>query len=378
MRILIVNSEHPPVGGGAGNASANLAEELVSMGERVAVLTSRYNDFPIDSREEGVRIYRCLSQRRFEDRSSPREQFLFMLGGLTDGVRFIRQWSPDVIITFFGIPSGPVGLAAKTLFGIPYVVSLRGGDVPGFRPYDFKRMHRILGPLIHLVWKHAGCVVANSRGLKELANKFSPEVPIKVIPNGVNIDEFSPRKRSWKDPELLFVGRIVYQKGLDLLIKALSTLRDLNWQLTIVGDGPYLSVIQALAAELKINDRITFAGWVQKDQIEGYYQKANLFVFPSRHEGMSNALLEAMAMGLPVVASDIAGNDELVVPEKTGLLFEKNDLDALTADMRALIEHPELRRQFGNRSRERISAQYTWNNTARGYLEVCQDLVQVQ
>lgn len=378
MRILIVNSEHPPVGGGAGNASANIAKELVKMGGEAAILTSRYKDFPIENQVEGVRIYRCLSLRRFEDRSSPLEQLLFLLGGLTDGMRFIREWSPDVVITFFGIPSGPIGLAAKGLFGMPYVVSLRGGDVPGFRPYDFKRMHRLLAPLIRLVWKHAGCVVANSEGLKELAGEFAPEIPIKVIPNGVNIELFSPRKRSWEYPELLFVGRIVYQKGLDLLIKALSMLRNLNWHLTIVGDGPYLSTIQDMAREMKINSRITFAGWVQKERIKDYYQKANIFVFPSRHEGMSNALLEAMAMGLPVIASDIAGNDELVVPERTGFLFEKNDLDGLTEGIRNLIEHPELKRRYGNQSRERISTQYTWNNTAREYLNVCQDLSRVQ
>jgi glycosyltransferase involved in cell wall biosynthesis len=372
MRILLVNSEHPPLGGGAGNASANIARELVGLGEEIAILTTRHDNLPIDTTKNGVRIYRCLSYRKSVHRSTILEQLSFMLGGVTDGLAFVRRWEPDVLVTFFGVPSGPVGLAAKSFMGLPYIVSLRGGDVPGFRPYDFKLVHTLLSPLIHLVWKKANDVVANSEGLRSLAEEFAPRLPIHVIPNGVDIKRFSSQNRDWEPAHLLFTGRVVYQKGLDLLLNALSSLKDKKWHLTIVGDGPYREELQSLAHEMGIDDCVTFAGWVEKDRILHYYQKATLFVFPSRHEGMPNSVLEAMAMGLPVVASDIAGNRELVQDEKTGFLHPSRDIQRLAGALAALIDDQNLRKEMGKRSRKRIEEQFTWKQTAQKYLELLQ------
>ena len=374
MRILIVNSEHPPLGGGAGNASANIARELVRMGEEVAILTTRHDNLPIDTIKNGVRIYRCLSYRKSAHRSTTLEQLSFMLGGVTDGLAFVRKWEPDILITFFGIPSGPVGLAAKSFMGLPYIVSLRGGDVPGFRPYDFKLVHTLLSPLIRLVWKKADEIVANSKGLRLLAEDFAPQLPIHIIPNGVDIHRFSPDERDWEPAHLLFTGRVVYQKGLDILVGALASLKDKKWHLTIVGDGPYREELHSLAHEKGIHDRITFAGWVDKGRILDYYQEATLFVFPSRHEGMPNSVLEAMAMGLPVVASDISGNRELVQDQKTGLLHPSRDTQSLTGALAAVIDDQNLRREMGKRSRKRIEEQFTWKQTAQKYLVLSQEV----
>jgi len=374
MRILLVNSEHPPVGGGAGNASANIARELVRMGEEVAILTSRHGGFPVNTVEDGVRVYRCLSIRKSKHRSNALEQFSFMLGGVTDGILFVKRWEPDVVITFFGVPSGPVGLLAKMLFGIPYIVSLRGGDVPGFRPYDFKLIHTLLSPLIRLVWRKADGIVANSQGLRELAKTFTPQQPIHVIPNGVDISRFSPRNRDWGNAHILFTGRVVYQKGLDLLVKALSFLKDLTWGMTIVGDGPYIEELQSLVRDLDLHKRVEFVGWVGKNDILQYYQDATLFVFPSRHEGMPNSVLEAMAMGLPVVASDIAGNRELVQHQETGFLYPYRDIETMAGALAELVNDQNLRRKMGNRGRLRVKEEYTWKHTAGKYLELSREL----
>jgi glycosyltransferase involved in cell wall biosynthesis len=370
MRLLIINPEFPPVGGGAANASAHLAREFQSLGHATAVLTCRFPDLPTDEIRDGVVIHRVWSLRKSKSRSGPLEQFSFLLGSVTQGVKFVFNWKPDALVCFFGMPSGPVGLLAKALWGIPYVVSLRGGDVPGFRPYDFSTYHKLVGPVLRFIWQKADGVVANSQGLKELAKSFAPKIPIDVIPNGVDVERFRPRDRSWKPARLLFVGRVVYQKGLDLLIRALRDLKELEWELTVVGDGPYLDKLKSLAKNAGIRQRIQFAGWVEKDNILEHYQRANLFVFPSRHEGMPNALLEAMAMGLPAVASDIAGNQELIQSGINGFLFPKESINDFREHLEDLISDASKRKIFGDQSHQVIVQEYSWLSTAEAYLEL--------
>ncbi len=369
MRILIINSEYPPVGGGAGNASANIAQELRALGQEVTVLTTRFGDLPREELRQGVHIRRAHGLRKHLDRSTPLEQFTFILGGAFEAVRVVRVWRPDVVLAFFGMPGGVIALFLKLLFGLPYVVSLRGGDVPGFRPYDFALYHRLLGPLLRVVWRSSAQIVANSTGLRELANEFSPNTQIEVIPNGVNLKHFSFCERSWDPPHLLFVGRLVYQKGLDVLFESLSALQSLPWELSLVGDGPQLKPLQELAASKGITERVYFHNWLQGEALLEQYRQANLFVFPSRHEGMPNAVLEAMASGLPVLATAIAGNEELVIPEQTGLLISPDDPAALQRALELLLTDPDCRERMGSAARQRVEDHYAWSWVAEQYLK---------
>src|SRR5690606_4595893 len=146
MHILIVNSEYPPVGAGAGNASAQLARQFAALGHTVSVLTARFGGLPHDEVREGVHIIRLPGLRRRQDRSTALEQGLFILSAAWLGLPWLRRLQPDVVLAFFGAPSGVAAWVWRGLTGLPYLVSLRGGDVPGFRPYDFGRQHRLLGP----------------------------------------------------------------------------------------------------------------------------------------------------------------------------------------------------------------------------------------
>lgn len=370
MRFLIINSEYPPVGGGAGNASAHVAAELVAHGHEVTVLTCRYGDLPHRETHQGVRVVRIPSWRKSESSSGPWEQLHFMISAAWSSLGFARRWRPDGVIAYFGVPSGPAAWSLRKVYDVPYIISLRGGDVPGFRPYDFALYHRLLGPVIHLIWRGAGAVVANSDGLKILAEDFAPRVDIRVIPNGVDVEKYQPVERSWNATHLLFTGRLVYQKGLDLLLEALSDLKDLTWSLTIVGDGPELVPLMEQANSLGLDDRIDFVGWKARQDLLPYYHEANLFVFPSRHEGMPNALLEAMSCGLPAIATDIAGNQELVVHGENGLLVPSEDVDALRDALRTLIAQAHLRAEMGDAARQHILESYSWQATAQAYLRL--------
>ncbi len=375
MRILLMNSEYPPVGGGAGNASANIARELAALGQDVCVLTTAYNDLPRDETVDGVRVVRLRALRHRADRSGAFEQGVFIMVAFIGLVRLFARWKPDVILAFFGIPAGVVAMLAKVIYKIPYVVSLRGGDVPGFRPYDFGTYHKIIAPLLRRVWKNAAYIVANSIGLRMLAMKFEHRFSISIIPNGVDVARFtSPVDRRWDPPHLLFVGRLVHQKGLDLLFPALGKLTGLPWELTVIGDGPQRGLLEELAEKLSISDRVHFAGWQRGANLDCHYRVANLFILPSRHEGMPNVVLEAMASGLPVLATRIAGSEELVLPGLTGELVAPESELALCEALRPLLTDASLRQRLGFAGRQRVGNEFTWVSVARQYLTLLQSI----
>jgi glycogen(starch) synthase len=370
MKILLINSEYPPVGGGAGNASANIARLLVQMGNKVLVLTSRFGNLPQEEFCAGVRILRGPAFRQYNDRSTAMEQISFIVGASIRAFSLIGRFRPDVTLAFFGLPSGAVAWLLKVVLGVPYVVSLRGGDVPGFRPYDFWLYHKLAVPFLHVIWRNASAVVANSAGLRDLAAAFDSTIEIPIVPNGVDLERFSMARHDWSPPRILSVGRVVYQKGYDLALQALAGLKDLDWEWRIAGDGPQLPALQAMIQANGLQERVQFLGWQTADQLKRQYAEANLFLFPSRHEGMPNAVLEAMASGLPVVATNIAGNEELVLNGETGALVPVEDVAALREALRPILLEAEMREKMGSAARPRVEQSFTWTRAAEEYQSI--------
>lgn len=374
MRILLINSEYPPIGGGAGNASANLARELAALGHEIVVVTAHFRGQPRLETHNGVTIHRIPALRRRQDRSGALEQLAFIVSASFSIFRLVRQSKADAMLAFFGVPSGAAAWMLKRFFRIPYIVSLRGGDVPGFRPYDFKTFHKLISPFLRVIWHDASVVVANSRGLRDLALAFDSSIAIPIIPNGVDVSQYPASGRSWSPPRILSVGRIVHQKGLDLGLRALAGLKDLDWEWRIAGDGPQVESLKSLASELGIAERVSFLGWQSREELAKWYHQSNLFLFPSRHEGMPNAVLEAMAGGLPVIATRIAGSEELVLDGETGLLVPTESVDELREALRTLLSDPNLRQRMGSASRRRVEQNYTWQKTAEAYQTILQQI----
>jgi glycosyltransferase involved in cell wall biosynthesis len=377
MRILAINYEFPPLGGGAGNATACLAREWAKAGHEVEILTGGFRDLPRVQELDGYTIRRICSPRRHQGQCSVLEMCSFLGLSLLPVLRRGSDFRPDVAIAFFSIPSGPAAWLLKAARGTPYVVSLRGGDVPGFDARHMGQMHAITAPITSLIWRDASAVVANSGGLRGLASAFARDLPIAEIPNGVDTQRFSPGDRATQRSgpvELLFVGRLAKQKGLDVLLDALHLLPNAAWRLRIVGDGPERAALENQATHHGMANRVIFHGWAQRDELAELYRGSDVFVFPSNDEGMPNVLLEALACGLPVVATRVAGNEELISLEN-GFLVPPRDPTAFAAALAPLINEPALRVRLGKRSRELAVEKYAWSTAARAYEAIFRDAI---
>lgn len=375
MKLLLVNYEYPPLGGGASNATFFIAKALVGLDHEPTVLTSAFKNLPRYCSEDGVHLYRTKVLRQAPDRSDPLEMASFLCTALFTVRRIAKVQDIEGVITFFTIPCGPVGCYLNRRLDLPYVVSLRGGDVPGLVP-DLNRAHSLLKPIRRLVLRRAGAVVANSVSLARLSEMTDP-VPVCVIPNGVDTAFFRPatvEEQRMEDPfRILFVGRLSAQKNLSILLRAMACLlhgATKRISLDIVGDGPARQGLERKAHELRLHDRVVWHGWHSKEEVAVLYRRADCFVNPSLYEGMPNTVLEAMASGLPVVASNVGGNDELVTSGTTGFLFDLLQPDALREQLAMLMNDRVLRQTMGRHAREIALSKFSWKSVAERYVSL--------
>ena len=378
MHVLTINHEFPPIGGGAGNACWFVARELVQQGVQITVLTSAYEAMPRCEIRDGVHIIRVPAWRKHQLESSTVELLSFVSSALWHSRSIVKKEKPDLLHTYFGIPSGAIARIIQRQTGLPYLISFRGRDVHGGKGLDSDGIGGLLRWISKPVWRKANALVANSDGLKKIALKITPDVAIDVIPNGIDTLHFKPGTPSANGPvRRLFVGRLEPYKGLNDLIVALSMLKmqtAVPFSATIVGDGALRNSLPQDVQKHHLQDRVTFAGPKAREAMPGIYQQADIFVLPSIIEGMSNAILEAMATGLPTVATAIPGSEDLVQPGKTGFLVPPAKPEALAQALQTLLEQPALRQTMGQNARREAENQ-SWVSVAHAYNTLYQRLI---
>lgn len=379
MNILLINYEFPPLGGGAGNATKNIARLLARAGHNVLVLTTWFRGSKEDEIIDGYRLFRVRSRRARVDRSDIFEMTHFIWRAIRDGRHIIKEFNPDMSVSFFAIPSGIVALYFKKKFSIPYIVSLRGGDVPGFLPESLWWMHVVSAPLTSLVWGNAAHIVANSYGLKKLAEKTAMKhgKSVTMIPNGVDREMFHPSRDDKTNTvaRVLFVGRLTEQKGVtyiidavDKIVKARGDLKE-SFFCDVIGDGPLRKDLEEKVRRLCLEKIIVFHGWISREKLPSFYQNADVLILPSSDEGMPNVVLEAMASGLPIITTEVSGSSELVVSGENGLFVR--DRTNLTQALVDFLDHREKWQRMGQSSLER-SRKFDWSVIAREYARLAQ------
>lgn len=369
MNILLLNYEYPPLGGGAGNATYNYAREFVELGHTVVVLTSAYKKIFDYSNENGVHLYRIPALRKYQDRSNPFQMIAYNISSIVFCERIIKQYRIDKAIAFMSIPSGITALYVKKKYNVSYLISLQGGDVPGSQK-NVTLLHKLISPLRKSILSNAKKVVAVSEGLAEKSNKIDKS-NICVINAGVDITYFKPDIKTEKYNNFLYVGRFSEEKNITYIIKQFHLLhKDFpKMRLCLVGNGPKLPEIKALIAENDLCKVIDLFDWQEKNTLLKIYNCSDILINASFGEGMSNTILEAMSCGLVILASDVTGNNDLIKDQENGILFSLCEENSLYYKMKKLILDNNLMKILKHKSRETVCKKYTWEMSAKRYID---------
>ncbi|MBA3318924.1 MAG: glycosyltransferase [Gemmatimonadales bacterium] len=383
MRVLILNYEYPPLGGGAGVATQALARGLASRGVRVEVITAGEREecrsevlWDGHAAEEGLlTVYRVRSRRAGIHEAGLSGAFSYLRAALPLARARMRAEHYDIVHLFFSLPTGAL-LPFLRLGDTPVIVSLRGSDVPGYDPCQrtLRRAHRLFRPLTRWIWRRATRVVAVCESLGRLALRTDPALRYSVIPNGVDLSRFHPsvraRSRHPHKVRCIAVARLVERKGLGDLIQAIALLERGRYELEIVGSGPDERRLIDLAELLGVGREVIFAGSVGRAAIAGRYRNADIFTLASWEEAFGNVFAEALASGLPIVGSTSGGIPELVEHGKNGFLVPPREPRALAAAIRMLGDDAELRATIGRWNRAQAEANLSWARVTTRYLSL--------
>jgi L-malate glycosyltransferase len=360
MKILWLNYEFPPLGGGAANATYHLLKEFACNKDlSIDLLTSSAAGYREEQFAANARIYYISIGKKNNLHFQTQKDLLFYSWNAFQIAKKLKKKNKyDFIHAFFGIPCGYIALKLK----IPYIVSLRGSDVPFYNRRFYFWDKFVFKRLSKKIWQQAKCVVANSSGLKQLAKKASPRQKVEVIYNGVDTQKFKPNidKGTSGTIKLISVGRLIPRKGYKYLIEAVKGLD--NCELLLIGEGTEKERLQALARKLRV--KVRFLGRVSHQEVAYFLKSADIFVLPSLNEGMPNSLLEAMACGLPVIATDTGGSIELV--KGNGIVVPKADIAFLRSAIKKLLSDKNSLEKMGCKSRQ-LAEGMSWASASEKY-----------
>lgn len=281
----------------------------------------------------------CLPIYRFWYRESPLPHssfFLFGAWSLLGAVRQLMQqgFRPDILHVHEYAFAAPA-LLLRRRYDMPLVIS----------EHSTTFMRRSLAAwqqrLARFAFRHADRVLPVSRALQEAIEGYGMAANFEIVPNVVDTNLFQPNPQKVPQPQkrLLFVGLLdrFHKKGIPHLLQALAQLHRCDWQLDLVGDGPARAEYETLAATLGVADRVTFHGYQSKQQVAQFMRASDIFVLPSLFETFGVVLIEALASGLPVVATHTPGPSELIT-EETGILVPPGDAEALATALNTMLD----------------------------------------
>jgi len=375
MKILMLNYEFPPIGGGAANAHLCLLKQYADNDDlQVDVLTSAPKPGIVTEKfADNITIYRVGIHKKHLHFWRKIEVIEWLVRAKSHYRRLLRENNYDLVHAFFGFPTG--WLCYRTAGKLPYIVSLRGSDVPG-KHARLQLEYKILGPVFGAIWKKAAALVACSEGLKNRALRFLPSASIDVIPNGVELERFCPAQTSERPDtlRLLTVGRLSVTKRVEMLIDAVEILHNggCKLHLTVVGGGQMEQQLKDVVSSKGLGDVIDIAGRIDAESMPQVYRENDVFISATMQEGMSNAMLEAMASGLPIVTTRCEGVEELITDN--GVIVESASGEKIAWAVRELADDRQTLGQMGVAARRRAE-KFGWSSTASEYRKLYEKIL---
>ncbi len=401
-RVLCVTSNFPRWQGDSTTPFIlHLAQDLQELGWRIDVLAPHA---PGAAKREsicGVRV------ERFPYLWPPRLETVCYQGGALINLRknpFDRlklpalvfcEWTGlfrrlllrnyDLLHSHWVLPQGFTGVLAARPLRIPHLLTVHGSDVFALR-----------GPLLagfkRFALRHADAVTVNSTATRNAVTEIAPGLAaLHTLPMGVTetrpvpavVSELRSRHRRGKGPLLVFVGRLVYEKGVDDLIHAVAALAPRSPDVTavIVGAGQDRSRLEKMTQELGVADRVAFVGWVPPQEVTNYLAAADAFVGPSKRgpDGVTEAqgltFIEAMLAGTPVIATRLGGILDAVKHEETGLLVSEGAPHEIVAAVERLVKEPRLAARLAEAGRRLAQTKFTRSASAGAFAELLEKLL---
>ncbi|MCP5023110.1 MAG: glycosyltransferase family 4 protein [bacterium] len=356
MRILLFAQAFYPIVGGAERFLDRLARELTKRGHDVCVLAARVRgvDNHFDAPYQVMRYRKPLSKRRF-----PKQIVLSLLWAH-------HRFRPDIIHAHGAYPHGCSAATYSRWTRTPMVVRPIGGDV---LPNEKVQNDPLLKRRVQHCLQGAKGVVAQSMEFEALVGKLgvAPE-RVSRIPNGIDLGLYSSTQSANPAATIAAMGIFFKKKGFDILIEAFQKVIETHptARLVIAGAGVEEQNLRAQISAAGLGDSVELPGLLEEEGKRDLFARSALFVSSARREPFSNANLEALGAGLPLVATEVGGNCEIVESGLNGFLVPPEDACSMANAIVRLLDDFDLREQMGKASQE-LASKYCWNKIAGQY-----------
>lgn len=368
MHICTVMSTPIPPEEGIGNYVYNLSRELIEKGNEVTILTRNQSLNSCKKRIEGMEVIYAPFIKAYP--------FYIDIHGLFVNNIF-KRLEADFDVVHLHTPLVPLiktSLPLVTTVHTPMLIDTRyyeDGDLRGFIEGIMGRF--VSYPLEKKLLRNSTLITAVANSVANELREYGLDASkVIVLGNGVNEKIFVPKREPSKEKYILFTGRLVYRKGLYDLLECSRMLyeryKDLNF--IIVGKGGLSTELKEKVKNLGMEDRFKILGYVDKKALIQLYQNATIYVLPSHYEGLPTVLLEAMSCGLPVIATAVSGNLDVISTYENGILVPPKSPSAMVSAISILLEDESLRKKLGKNARRSIEERYTWDiisNNLIGY-----------
>jgi len=368
-KILVLNYEFPPLGGGASPVSFEIAQKLSETGEfDIDVVTMGYKDLSdYEEINPNFRVHRVKCLRSKKEICHPWEQLTYLFTGYLKSAQLIKELKKQnqkyhICHTHFIIPTGVISYLLKKRFGLDYIITSHGSDVLGYN-----NRFKLIYPFVIKPWKiildNAQKIIAPSNFLKTEIVKAYPQFVsenIEIIPNGFDLERFQPQE---KKKYIFSSGRLQPAKGFQYLIEAVSE-EDLGYEVHIAGDGPMMLELKKLAEKSKT--KVFLHGWLDNRgrEYKDLLEQSAIYVLASEKENASIALLEAMSAGCAVITTNVSGCPETV--GKAGILFPPKNILLLGEAIKGMIGNEKI---WSDYSIKEIKNRFDWNIILKEYIK---------
>lgn len=362
MNILVLNYEFPPLGGGAAPVSRDLAVQLEKRGHSVTVVTMGYGALPKAEVLDDVQIYRLRCWRKHKGSCRPWEQLSYLFAVRIFMKKHMKNHAYDICHANFVIPTGEAAKWIKKKYNIPYIITAHGSDVEGHqRKKSMVIMHRVLRKLWRKIVQEAEKVVAPSVYLMDLMNKNFSNSRYVYIPNGVDYKRFHAiSQQEDKEKIILVMGRLQQFKNVQTIIEALSMIELGEWEVEILGEGPYYKTLNGMVVSAGLEKKVKFRGWIDhgsEEQLD-YLRRASVYISASQFENCPMSVIESIAAGCRPLLSDIPAHRQLVPEDE--YYFESDNVQQLAEKLEEYIQEKEYVRRVD-------VEKYDWDNIVIQY-----------